>query len=189
MSRREHGATLLAIARGALRQAVAAGAAPALPAFQDEEWLTEHGASFVTLERAGLLRGCIGSLYAWRALAEDVGANARAAALDDPRFQRVTADELPDLELEVSLLTAPEPLVAPDRGTLLDALRPSLDGLILEYRGRKATFLPQVWDNLREPEAFLRELLLKAELRGDFWSDEIAWQRYEVENWRGAVEP
>ena len=177
----DRGPTLLRIAHWGLEEGVN-GASPGeewnrvarLP------WLDEHGASFVTLEKAGTLRGCIGTLYAWRPLAEDVRANARAAALEDPRFPSVTPDELPGLEVEVSVLGKPEPLEVASREALELTLRPGEDGLILEYRGHRATFLPRVWEGLPDPGAFVSRLLEKSGLEADLWSDEMRWSRYAV---------
>src|SRR5690606_34011985 len=106
------------------------------------------GASFVSLHRAGRLRGCMGRLEPSRPLAEDVAGNARAAAYFDPRFAPLAADERDDLELEISVLGRPEPLVVADEAELLALLRPGIDGLIVHERGRRATFLPAVWRQL-----------------------------------------
>ncbi|HVR06817.1 MAG TPA: AmmeMemoRadiSam system protein A [Thermoanaerobaculia bacterium] len=182
----EQGRLLLALAREAIAavlyvpwQAVRVPAAElAAP------WLRAPGACFVTLTQDGRLRGCIGSVRARRPLADDVCANARAAALSDPRFPPLTAVELPATRIEVSLLSAPTPLPAASEEEALATLRPGIDGVILELGGEShATFLPQVWDNLPSPRDFLAHLKHKAGLPVDFWSPDLRLQRYTVIKW------
>jgi AmmeMemoRadiSam system protein A len=146
--------------------------------------LEAPGATFVTLFKHGLLRGCIGTLEARRPLGVDVRANAVAAAFDDPRFPRLATEEFIDTSVEVSLLSAPEPVMADGEQALLAQLRPGVDGVVLEIAGRRATFLPQVWDTLREPTEFLAELKRKAGLPIDFWSAAVHISRYRVTKWR-----
>ena len=146
--------------------------------------LAAPGATFVTLFKHGMLRGCVGTLDARRPLGVDVRANAVAAAFADPRFPRLGADEFMDTSVEVSLLSAPEAMTADGEQALLDQLRPGVDGVVLEYAGERATFLPQVWDTLREPALFLAELKRKAGLPIDFWSSAVNISRYGVTKWR-----
>lgn len=222
-----HGDVLLKLARAAIRErlhiehpTVADSTAAILAA---NPWLNEPGACFVTLAEDGRLRGCIGSLVAYRSLGKDVAAHAVDAATRDPRFNPVTTAEYPLLNVEVSVLGEPEPITvnscdADSRGTgsktatlaslqsgpqtdavkrdgsnaerlvrsrteLEEVLRPGKDGLILaDRRGRSATFLPQVWDELPDPHDFVAHLLAKAGIRPSYdWNDgEIDCQRYEV---------
>jgi AmmeMemoRadiSam system protein A len=144
--------------------------------------LAARGASFVSLHRGGELRGCIGSLEARRPLAEDVATNARAAALEDTRFRPVEASELAELEMEISVLTPTVPLPVASESELLARLRPDLDGLVLEERGRRATFLPAVWRDLPAPADFLAHLKRKAGLPPDYWSPTLRFWRYGVES-------
>ncbi len=146
--------------------------------------LAAPGATFVTLFKHGMLRGCIGTLEARRPLGVDARANAIAAAFADPRFPRLGAEEFMDTLVEVSLLSAPEAMTADGEKALLDQLRPGVDGVVLEFAGRHATFLPQVWDTLREPAEFLAELKRKAGLPIDFWSAAVNMSRYGVIKWR-----
>lgn len=174
------GRQLLALARNAIEHRLrgipeAAAADPALAA---------PGAVFVTLTQGGELRGCIGSLEAWRPLAEDVRENACAAAFRDPRFPPLAADELPRTRVEVSLLTPAEPVAFADEADALRQLRPGKDGIVFECGGRRATFLPQVWEQLPEPARFLGQLKRKAGLPGDFWSDDVRLSRYRVDKWK-----
>jgi MEMO1 family protein len=143
--------------------------------------------SFVTLTRAGRLRGCIGSLEGHRALAEDIAANAARAGFEDPRFAPVTEEELEDSEIEIAILSRPAPVAFESEADLLAQLRPGQDGLILREGGRRATFLPKVWDALPEREAFLAALKAKAGLPPDHWSGEVRAWRYVAESFKGPV--
>jgi hypothetical protein len=176
----ERGPTLLAIARGA----IAGQLGEPMPSFIAADWLEDPGATFVTLQLKGGLRGCVGSLQARRPLREDVKANACAAAFQDPRFAPLSRSEYPGIEIEVSLLSTMEKLAFESQGQLLKLLRPGIDGLVLEYGWQRGTFLPQVWEQLPDPKTFLAQLKQKAGLRADFWSDGIQISRYTVEKWR-----
>ncbi len=134
--------------------------------------LTEPGASFVTLNIAGHLRGCIGTIEATLPLAQDVIKNASSAAQHDPRFQPVTPEEIGQIETEVSVLTTPEILTYSSSDDLLSRLKPGIDGVILKKGARRATFLPQVWEKVDDAEDFLSRLCLKAHLARDAWRDE-----------------
>jgi len=150
------------------------------PVTDEPAWLRQAGAAFVTLTIERRLRGCIGSLIAHRPLGQDVAANARAAAFDDPRFPPVRSGEVSRLAIEVSVLGVPEPMSFSGRDDALRQLRPGLDGVILAAGGRRATFLPQVWDELPQPERFLAHLLAKAGLPPDYWNETVRLQRYTV---------
>jgi AmmeMemoRadiSam system protein A len=140
----------------------------------------ENRASFVTLTQNQQLRGCIGSLTAWRPLWLDVVENARSAAFSDPRFPPVTAREEPSLHLEISLLSPPEAWSGTWE-TLLSYLEKNRHGLILTYNGRRATFLPQVWEQIPEPEAFLTALAQKAGLSAQDWKiPQVRFSTYTV---------
>jgi len=147
------------------------------------DWLATPAATFVTLTHAGKLRGCMGSLQAYRALRDDVQANALAAAFRDPRFLPVSAGELNQLRVEVSLLSPPETLSFDSEADALAQLRPHQDGVILHLGRQHATFLPQVWEQLPQPQEFMAQLKCKAGLPADFWSDEIRLERYGVQKW------
>jgi hypothetical protein len=142
--------------------------------------LAAHGATFVTLRHGGALRGCIGALEAQRPLEQDVRMHAQAAAFRDPRFPPLRAEEFEALEIEVSLLEPSEPLAVTSETEALLALQPGVDGVILEYRGRRATFLPQVWEQLETPAEFLAALKRKAGLPDDFWAESLRLARYRV---------
>ena len=181
VSREEAGATLLAIARGAIAHAL--GLAPERPRLAEAPWLGRSAATFVTLVKEGELRGCMGSLAAERPLGEDVAENALAAAFRDPRFARLTPDEWARCELEVSLLSAAKPLRFADEADLLAQLRPGEDGVILEAEGRRATYLPQVWGGLPDPRRFLEELKKKAGIPETTRLARCKVSRYRVAKW------
>ena len=169
------GATLVSIARAAIESP----SAP--PRAWSEEWLRAPGASFVTLHLDGDLRGCIGSIEPRRALGDDVTHNARAAAYRDPRFPPVATEEVPRLQVEVSVLSARVPLEVYDEAEAIAALRPGVDGLYFEFHDLASTFLPQVWKSLPEPAQFLGELKRKAGLPPRFWHPDVRLSRYTVE--------
>ena len=175
------GHTLLGLARQAIAARLGLAPPPRVP-----ENLQAPGATFVTLTENGALRGCIGSLEARRPLGEDVIANACAAAFEDPRFLPLTRAEWPQVRLEVSLLSPPEAISCRDEADLLDQLRPGVDGLILAEGGRRATFLPQVWEQLPEPHRFLDHLRAKAGLPAGYWSPHLRFWRYQVQHWSEA---
>ena len=222
-----HGDVLLKLARAAIRERLhiehPTAADSTVSILAANPWLNEPGACFVTLTEGGRLRGCIGSLVAHRSLGKDVTEHAVDAATRDPRFNPVTAAESPLLNVEVSILGAPEPITVNScdadlcgtgsktatlaslqsgpqtdavkrdgsnverpvrsRTELEEVLRPGKDGLILaDRRGRSATFLPQVWDELPDSHDFVAHLLAKAGIRPYYdWNDgEIDCQRYEV---------
>ena len=137
-------------------------------------------ASFVTLTQDNELRGCMGSLQATEALAQSVANTAYNAAFRDPRFPNLTAVELHNTDIEISILSPMEPLPVSSREDLLNQLKPNIDGLLLEDGHHRATFLPQVWDKLNSPEDFLRQLLAKAGLPADHWSERIRFSRYQT---------
>jgi AmmeMemoRadiSam system protein B/AmmeMemoRadiSam system protein A len=167
----------------AARLGRAGGPEPGHPA------LAEPGATFVTLsEPDGRLRGCIGRLVPDASLEVDVRRNAQAAAFGDPRFAPLAAHEWPGLRLSVSLLGPHEPLPwQPDAASAARALRPGRDGVVLAWRGRRATFLPQVWAQLPEPDEFVAALLHKAGLREGFWAEDLTLARYEVVHFEGTA--
>lgn len=174
------GAMLVPLARAA----IALELGRTHPAREDAGWLREPGACFVSLHQAEKLRGCVGSLMPQRPLAEDVKANAVAAAFRDPRFKPLSHEEFDLVEVEVSVLSTIEPLAFRDEEDVLARLRPAVDGLIFEYGYHRSTFLPQVWESLREPREFLASLKHKAGLPPDFWNAQVKLSRYTVTKWR-----
>ncbi len=125
--------------------------------------------TFVTLTIDGNLRGCIGTLEGYEPLVEGVRRNAINAAFHDPRFAPLSVQDLDRVRIEVSVLTQPSPLQYTDADDLIRKLRPGVDGVIISSGSASATFLPQVWDQLPEPESFLAHLCMKAGLSPDQW--------------------
>ena len=144
-------------------------------------------ATFVTLQIEGALRGCIGVLEAIRPLVVDVACNAFAAAFEDPRFPPMTSPELRRLDIHLSVLSPSEPMHFGSESDLLEQIRPGIDGLILEDRGRRGTFLPSVWEQLPRPADFLEHLRHKAGLPSHYWSDTLAVSRYTTESFGAPI--
>ncbi|MFZ3080589.1 MAG: AmmeMemoRadiSam system protein A [Bellilinea sp.] len=173
---------LLKLAREALEMGVRGQSIAPLDVNSLLPILREQGASFVTLTKNGQLRGCIGTLEARLPLAEDVREHAIAAGLDDYRFPPVSPRELDEIEIEISRLTTPQPLEYTSPEELLRALRPGIDGVVLRDRFRRATFLPQVWEQLPEPESFLDHLCQKMGAPRDYWRcNPLRVEIYQVE--------
>lgn len=172
---------LLALARASIAHGLNTGKALKVNLKDYPPELSEKGACFVTLERHGQLRGCIGMLEAVRPLAQDVAENAYAAAFRDPRFPSLTEEELAGLELHISVLTPAEPMQFDSEADLLRQLQPGIDGLILAEGPRRGTFLPSVWEQLPDPDQFLRHLKQKAGLPGNYWSDTLTVSRYRTQ--------
>jgi AmmeMemoRadiSam system protein A len=160
---------LLSLAREALEKSVQGQVLPEISLKDFPPVLQRNGASFVTLTKNKRLRGCIGTLEAYQPLAIDVQEHAMAAALQDPRFTRVQPVELFDIDIEVSVLTPRQALSYDDPQDLIQKLRPKIDGVVLQDGFSKATFLPQVWDQLEKPEDFLSHLCAKMGAPSDLW--------------------
>jgi len=165
------------------RAAIASRFGLSLDNRNDTHYLNEHGACFVTLMQTGQLRGCIGSLQAYRPLLDDVKENAIAAAFRDPRFKPLAASEYNEICIEVSLLSPLKAMTISNEEDALTQFQPGVDGVVLHCGDKRGTFLPQVWESLPEPRRFLQELKRKAGLPGDFWSVEIRLFRYHVDKW------
>lgn len=183
LEKNEQGRVLLQIARAAISRALHVSCASAA-VNENMSWLSQPGATFVTLTQWGELRGCIGSLQACDPLIEDVSNNAVSAALYDPRFAPLAADELDTVKVEVSLLSELQPIDFTSEADALAQLRPNIDGVVFEYGPYRSTFLPQVWESLPQPQQFLARLKSKAGLSEDFWADDIRLSRYTVNKWR-----
>jgi AmmeMemoRadiSam system protein A len=185
------GRALVAIARLSISRALGLPTAPGKTvdaALVDLPALHQPGATFVTLHDAeGRLRGCVGQLEATRALGDDVSANALEAAFGDHRFEPVSAAEWPGLAIEVSLLGPAEPMAVANQADALARLRPGIDGVILAWHGRRATFLPQVWAQLPDVADFLAALKVKAGLAADFWTADLRLLTYQVRSFDEAA--
>jgi AmmeMemoRadiSam system protein A len=185
MLTQQNGQTLLRLARQTLEKQL--GQQPTDPVSTQELTdpnLHEHRGVFVTLYKDGSLRGCVGSLLGIEPIPDGVRRHVINAALHDQRFPMVTGDEVETLQIDISVLTAPQNLSYIDSDDLVLQLRPHVDGVILKAEaGHEATFLPQVWDQLPVPEMFLDHLCLKAGLSGGSWrSGDVTIQTYQVQH-------
>ena len=124
--------------------------------------LGEYRASFVTLFLHGQLRGCIGTTEATQSLIDAAAYFAHAAAFSDPRFSPLTKEEYTNVDISLSILTPAVDFPFTDENDLVNQLRPGIDGLIIEKNGRRATFLPVVWESISNPQQFVNELKRKA---------------------------
>jgi hypothetical protein len=174
-------ATLLDVARASIQHGLRHRQALEVNPGDYPKSLRPLRATFVTLEKGGQLRGCIGALTAYQPLVQDVAAHAYAAAFEDPRFPELRMEEFSALEVHISVLSPPEPLHFGSEDELLAQLRPGEDGLILHFRHHRGTFLPSVWEHLADPYVFLAQLKQKAGLPLDFWSPELQVERYTTE--------
>lgn len=121
--------------------------------------------AFVSIHRQGMLRGCLGRLEPLP-LATVVDQLARAVADSDPRFAAVTAGELPEIHIEISVLTPEREIESPSE------IRVGRHGLIVQLNMRRGLLLPQVatergWDRI----TFLDHACLKAGLPRGAWKD------------------
>ncbi len=138
--------------------------------------------TFVTLKINEQLRGCIGNLTSDTPLASGVRRNAINAAFHDPRFAPLSTSELDQVEIEISILSEPQPLKYRDGDDLIKKLRPHIDGVIIRKGHASATFLPQVWEQLPLPQDFLAHLCMKAGLAADSWQNpELEISIYQVQ--------
>ena len=134
-----------------------------------DEKFKESSGTFVTININGGLRGCIGNLYSEGTVIDGIRQNAVNAAFNDPRFPPLSESELNRIDIEVSILSVPQPLDYQNSDELLDKLRVNLDGVIIKKGFSSATFLPQVWKQLPKKEDFLSHLCLKAGLPANEW--------------------
>lgn len=169
----EEKTALLRLARNSVEAFVKTGVNPPVPEELAKRWphLGAPRACFVTLRMHGELRGCIGSLEPRRPLLEDIRSNAVSAAVHDTRFHPVSAEELGEIDYEISILDVPRPLQGVAVSELPAWLGRHKPGLIIEYRGRRSTFLPSVWEDLPDPMAFLAHLCRKQGSPADCWRD------------------
>jgi AmmeMemoRadiSam system protein A len=125
--------------------------------------LTEPRGAFTSLYLRGELRGCVGYVLPTSSLYRAVAETARAAAFDDNRFSPVTKDEAPHLEIELSILTPPQPI-------LPEAIEVGRHGLLISQHGRRGLLLPQVAvEHQWESTTFLEQTCRKAGLPQDAW--------------------
>lgn len=144
--------------------------------------LFEKRETFVTLTKNDQLRGCIGHIHAVQEIYKDVIDNTYAAAFNDPRFPSLSKDELKDIKIEISILSTPEKLEYSGTKQLLSTLDANRPGVIIQKGFNNATFLPQVWEELKNPSEFLSHLCIKAGLPPNDWTnDDLTIFTYDVE--------
>ncbi len=191
MFSKQQGKTLLRLARQSIEVELGITANDSIPdEALDDPLLRQHQGVFVTLNKKGMLRGCIGSLLGVESIVDGVRRHAVNAAIHDHRFPLLTTNEAAEVEIEISLLTLPQELEYSDGVDLVKKLRPNIDGVILKVPGGTgATFLPQVWEQLPIPEMFLDQLCRKAGLPAQSWlnsklssklSEKLRVQTYQV---------
>ena len=171
---------LLKVAKSAIEHQLHGEKSFTIPTPSDP-MLNEQGAVFITLNKSGQLRGCIGTLIPHRSLVADVANNAIASAFSDPRFPPLTSSETDQLTVSISVLTPSEPVEFTDEKDLISKIRPGIDGLILEDGGYRGTFLPSVWEQLPDVQMFWSHLKRKAGLPANHWSDTLKVSRYTTE--------
>lgn len=176
--------TLIDVAKEVVRQAATHGGKPPQLNINGQlpRALLAQRATFVTLNIAGRLRGCRGSILPQQSLISDVANNAFQSGFGDPRFTPLTAEELERLEFHISILSTPRRIDCRSEAELLDELRPDVDGLILRDGQRQSLFLPSVWAQIPDARVFLQQLRLKAGLSADHWSPTFEAYRFGTES-------
>ena len=165
----EQGQILVKLARQTIEERLGRRSIKVDPDSMTDSVFKEKRGTFVTLTINKQLRGCIGNLDSTDSIVDGIERNAINAAFRDPRFPPLKSDELDRVDIEVSILTEPQPLQYRNSKDLLSKLRVNVDGVILRKGSASATFLPQVWEQLPQPEKFLSHLCTKAGLPADAW--------------------
>jgi len=172
------------VARASIEEGLRSGVALVLEPSDYAPILRAQRATFVTLrtKSSGELRGCVGGLEAKLSLISAVAQSAFNAAFRDPRFPPLRSDEFSDLDIHLSVLSPLKAMEVSSERELCQRLRPGVDGLVLADGSHSATFLPDVWESLSEPQRFVRELKRKAGLTSDHWSPSMRVQLYTSES-------
>lgn len=174
------GRQLLGIARQSIESGLIDGKAVQLNGTDFNGSLVAPLGVFVTLTRKHALRGCMGALQSTDPLAQTTATCAFNAAFRDPRFAQLDADEMTDTHIEISVLSELEIIASSDRNGLLQQIQPGIDGILMEDGQYRSTFLPKVWEKIELPGDFLDQLLTKAGLPVDHWSETIRFSRYHT---------
>jgi AmmeMemoRadiSam system protein A len=173
--------TLLRIARNSLAHGLRFGCAAEIDVGAMEPCLCEKRACFVTLTRERELRGCVGALEARQPLVQEVATSAFNAGFCDPRMQPLQQSELPEIHIEVSVLSPLEDLPVVSEEDLHRRLQPHVDGVVLVEGPMRVTLLPKVWENLPDPAVFVMHLKRKAGLPDSYWSPTLRFLRYRAQ--------
>ncbi len=172
---------LLKLARSVITSELVKGSVTERPT-EISPALAEKRGCFVTLHKKGALRGCIGTIEPVKPLISCVEDNASNAAFRDPRFPPLKANELPDINIEVSVLSVPRILEHKDGEDLKAKLKPGVHGVILSKGWHSSTFLPQVWEQLPDTQLFLEHLCQKGGMKKTCWMDkDTVVKVYEAE--------
>lgn len=165
---------LLEVARHAV--VLAADTREPLHDLPPSEILWRPAGAFVTLHQRRRLRGCIGQLPSHEPLIRVVADSARAAAIEDPRFPPIKAADVPEIEIEISVLSPLEPIT-------LDQIQPGTHGLVVARGRQRGVLLPQVATQFGwSAQRFLEETLEKAGLEKEAWKDpETSIQAFTAE--------
>ena len=164
---------LLAVARDTLEAHVRGDEPPDIDEAGYPESLRQEAACFVTLTKDGRLRGCILDQFEpHESVVANVMRNVILAASHDLRFSPVRPEELARIVIEISVLGIPYEISYTSPDQLASMLVPGVDGVILTIGASTSTFLPQVWEQIPEPENFLSELCLKQGAPADRWQQE-----------------
>ena len=140
---------------------------------------------FVTLTKNYELRGCVGSLIGQKSLYQEVIDNAINAGFNDYRFSRLRLEELPDIKIEISILSPLTILKQPSSLELVRWLGKKKPGIYLKLGNNSATFLPQVWEEIKTPSEFLSQLCIKAGLKKNDWQNsQMNFWYYNVESFK-----
>ena len=180
----EYGPRLLKLVRDAIGQRLGVVDKVDQEGLEDEP-LGQELATFVTLKIEGKLRGCIGNLEPAGPLLGTLAQNGRHAAFNDHRFSPLSVEEFERVEIDISILSEPVQLDYTDGDELLTRLRPGIDGVIVEKGKARATFLPQVWQQLPEPTQFMEHLCRKAGLSPSAWREsDMKIYLYQVQSFK-----
>jgi MEMO1 family protein len=180
-----HRRQLLDCAYATLRHVAKKGRAPNVEVATFAMPLRALRKTFVTLEVDGKLRGCVGSLAPVDALISDVVKNTYKAAMQDKRFKPMVAEELGKARVTISILSHPRLLPFASEADLVDRLRPEIDGLAIQGGGRRALFLPKVWEEIVQPAEILSRLKRKAGMPSEPLSPEVRAFRFTAETFTG----
>ena len=180
----EYGPRLLKLVRDAIGQRLGVVDRVDQKGLEDEP-LSQELATFVTLKIEGKLRGCIGNLEPAGPLLGTLAQNGRHAAFNDHRFSPLSVEEFERMQIDISILSEPVQLDYADGEDLLTKLNPDIDGVILEKGKARATFLPQVWQQLPEPTQFMEHLCRKAGLSLSAWREgDMKIYLYQVQSFK-----
>ncbi len=181
---------LLELARAELRRAAQGESPAAVQPPPDAPLLLEFRPCFITLMKRGELRGCVGQVFPWEPLFQAVATNTHNAATRDPRFPPVQPEEVPEIQLEISVLTEPVALTYLTPEELLSQLKPGETGVLFRLGGRAATFLPKVWEMLPDKLDFLASLSRKAGCPAGAWRErEAVLSTFSAQSFHEEVPP